>query len=59
MNDTVIPDPVCEMPKMGLPKPKPRFTVDEYLEMERKAEERQICLDEWRRAKCERNLLSA
>lgn len=45
MNDTLIPDPVREMPKMGLPKPKPRFTVDEYLEMERKAEERHIYLD--------------
>lgn len=45
MNDTVISDPVREMPKMGLPKPKVRFTVDEYLEMERNAEERHIYLD--------------
>jgi len=45
MNDTLISDPVREMPKMRLPEPKPRFTVDEYLEMERKAEERHIYLD--------------
>jgi Uma2 family endonuclease len=36
---------VREIPKMGLPKPKLRFTIDEYLEMERKAEERHIYLD--------------
>ena len=45
MSDTLIPDPVREMPKMGLPKRKVRFTVDEYLEMERKADERHIYLD--------------
>jgi Uma2 family endonuclease len=45
MDDTLVSDPAREMPKMGLPKPKPRFTVDEYLEMERKAEERHIYLD--------------
>lgn len=30
---------------MGLPKPKPRFTVDEYLQIERAAEERYEYLD--------------
>ena len=45
MNDTLIPDPVHEMSKMGQPEPKPRFTVDEYLEMERKSEDRHIYLD--------------
>ncbi len=45
MSDTLVSDPVRELPKMGLPKPKPRFTVDEYLEMERKAEDRHIYLD--------------
>lgn len=30
---------------MGLPKTDPRMTVDEYLEMERAAEERHVYLD--------------
>src|SRR5688572_5200394 len=45
MSDTLITNPVVEIPKMGMPKPKVLYTVDEYLEMERKAEVRHIYLD--------------
>jgi Uma2 family endonuclease len=34
-----------ELPRMGLPRPKTRFTVDEYLVLERAAEQRHFYFD--------------
>jgi hypothetical protein len=44
-NDRAILDEPVEKSRMGAPKLQPRYTVDEYLAMERAAEERHIYLD--------------